>query len=285
MNLLEKVKEELQDNMKKIGIISGNGSLPKIFLEKCEKEEIEVFPVYLFDSVDEKIKEHCNSKKYSITQPGKIISFFKKNNISRVVMLGKVEKNLIFSNLKFDLIAMKILMKSKDKKDKNILASVIKYIEDEGIEVLPQNYLLEDYMVKEIDYTKRKINKNEEKTIYIGIEAAKMLTDIDAGQTVVVKNESVIALEGIEGTNEAILRGGNLAGKNCIIVKMARNKQDYRIDIPTIGLETIKKVVEINGSGIVIEAEKMLFIDQKEVVDYANKNKIFIKGIKYEREK
>ena len=107
-----------------------------------------------------------------------------------------------------------------------------------------------------------------------------MLTDIDAGQTVVVKDESVIALEGVEGTDKAILRGGELAGKNCIVVKMARRHQDYRIDIPTIGLEQIKKVVEINGRGIVIEADKMLFIDKEEVIKFANKNKIFIKGIK-----
>ena len=109
-----------------------------------------------------------------------------------------------------------------------------------------------------------------------------MLTDIDAGQTVVVKNQSVIALEGIEGTDKAILRGGELAGKNCIVVKMARKNQDYRIDIPTIGLGTVKKVAEIKGRGIVVEADKMLFIDQEEVINYANKNKIFIKGIKYE---
>lgn len=268
--------------MERIGIIAGNGKLPEIFLKKCVDNGFEPFPVYLFDSVEENVKTYKNSVKYSVAQPGKIISYFKKNNISRLVMLGKVEKNLIFSNLKFDFIAMKILFSSKNKKDKNILKAIIDYIEGEGIEVLPQNYLLDDYMAKNMEYTNKKPSSNEEKTIKIGIEAAKMLTDIDAGQTVVVKDESVIALEGVEGTDKAILRGGELAGKNCIVVKMARRDQDYRIDIPTIGIETLKKVVEINGSGIVIEAEKMLFIDQQEVIKFANKNKIFIKGIKYE---
>ena len=108
-----------------------------------------------------------------------------------------------------------------------------------------------------------------------------MLTDIDAGQTVVVKDESVIALEGVEGTDKAILRGGELAGKNCIVVKMARRNQYYRIDMPTVGLETIKKIAEISGRGIVIESDKMLFIDKEEVIKFANKNKIFIKGIKF----
>ncbi|MBP6125918.1 MAG: UDP-2,3-diacylglucosamine diphosphatase LpxI [Leptotrichiaceae bacterium] len=268
--------------MERIGIIAGNGKLPEIFLEQCYIKGIEPFPVYLFDSVEEKIKSHKNSIKYSVAQPGKIISYFKKNNISRLVMLGKVEKSLIFSNIKFDFTAMKILFSSKNKKDKNILKSIIDYIESEGIDVLPQNYLLDKEMSKEIIYTKRKPTEEDEKTIKIGMESAKMLTDIDAGQTSVVKNESVIALEAIEGTDQTILRGGELAGKGCIIVKAARRKQDYRIDIPTIGLETVKKVVEIGGRGIVIEAEKMLFIDQENVIEYADKNKIFIKGIKYE---
>ena len=120
------------------------------------------------------------------------------------------------------------------------------------------------------------------KTIEIGIEAARMLTAIDAGQTVVVKNESVVALEGVEGTDKTIERAGEYAGKDCIVVKMARPNQDYRIDIPTIGIDTVKKAAEIKAKGIVIESEHMLFIDQEEVINFADKNKIFIKGIKYE---
>ena len=240
--------------MDRIGLIAGNGKLPEMFIEQCIRQGIEPVSIYLFDSVEESVKKHVNSAKYSIAQPGKIISYFKKNNISRLVMLGKVEKDLIFSNLKFDFTATKILFSARNKKDKNILKAIIDYIEGEGITVLPQNYLFDEYMVKNENYTKNIPAKNEEKTIEIGIEAARMLTDIDAGQTVVVKDESV--------------------------VKTARRKQDYRIDIPTIGLETVKKVVEINGRGIIAEAEKMLFIDQKEVIEFANKNKIFIKGIK-----
>lgn len=265
--------------MNKVGLIAGNGKLPELFLKQCEKKGIELFSVYLFDSVENSIKNCSNSVKYSVAQPGKIISYFKRNELSHVIMLGKVEKDLIFSNLKFDFTATKILLSARNKKDKNILKAIINYIEGEGLTVLPQNYLLEDYMVKPTVYTKIFPSENEEKTIKIGIEAARMLTDIDAGQTVVVKNEAVIALEGLEGTDKAILRGGELAGKDCIVVKMARKNQDYRIDIPTIGLETLKKVVEIKARGIIVEAEKMLFIDQNEVINYANKNKIFIKGI------
>ena len=197
--------------MNKVGLIAGNGKLPELFLKQCEKNGIELFSVYLFDSVENSIKNCSNSVKYSVAQPGKIISYFKRNGLSHVIMLGKVEKDLIFSNLKFDFTATKILLSARNKKDKNILKAIINYIEGEGLTVLPQNYLLEDYMVKPTVYTKIFPSENEEKTIKIGIEAARMLTDIDAGQTVVVKNEAVIALEGLEGTDKAILRGGELA--------------------------------------------------------------------------
>ena len=267
--------------IEKVGLIAGNGKLPELFLNQCLLQGVETFSVYLFDSVEKSVKNHKNSVKYSVAQVGKIISYFKKNEVSHLVMLGKVEKNLIFSNLKFDLTATKILLSTKNKKDKNILKAIIDFIESENIQVLPQNYLMDEYIAGNEIYTKVSPSKDEEKTIKIGIEAARMLTDIDAGQTVVVKDESVIALEGVEGTDKAILRGGELAGKNCIVVKMARRNQDYRIDMPTIGLETIKKIAEINGRGIVIEADKMLFIDKEEVIKFANKNKIFIKGVKF----
>ena len=268
--------------MNKIAIITGAGKLPTLFLEEAVDKGYEVYPIYLFDGVDNKIKEYANSVKYSIAQVGKIIKYLKSKEISKLIMLGKVEKNLIFSNLKFDLVATKILMSTRNKKDKNILMAIINHLEKEGIEVLPQNFLMDRYMAREMEYTKRKALPDDMKTIEIGIEAARMLTAIDAGQTVVVKNESVVALEGVEGTDKTIERAGEYAGKDCIVVKMARPNQDYRIDIPTIGIDTVKKAAEIKAKGVVIESEHMLFIDQEEVINFADKNKIFIKGIKYE---
>ena len=269
--------------MEKVGLIAGNGKLPELFLNACQKKGIEIFCVYLFESVEESVKNYKNSVKYSVAQVGKIISYFKKQYPNALPSYPfRIESEFTkLLGIHEVIIEQVTISSAKNKKDKNILKAIIDYIESENITVLPQNYLLDEFMASEKVYTKASPDKNEKKTIEIGIEAAKMLTSIDAGQTVVVKNQSVIALEGIEGTDKTILRGGELAGKKCIVVKMARNDQDYRIDIPTIGLETVKKVVQINGRGIVIEADKMMFIDKEEVIDFANKNKIFIVGIKF----
>ena len=105
--------------MNKIAIITGAGKLPTLFLEEAVNKRYEVYPIYLFDGVDNKIKEYSNSVKYSIAQVGKIIKYLKSKEISKLIMLGKVEKNLIFSNLKFDLVETKILMSTRNKKEKS----------------------------------------------------------------------------------------------------------------------------------------------------------------------
>ncbi len=265
--------------MKKVAIVSGNGELPYYFLEEAEKNGYDVYPVGLFDSIDSRIKKHKNYVSFSIGQISKLKRYLKKNSIDEMIMLGKVEKSMVFTNFKLDLAAAFLMFKLPNKKDETIIMAIIKYFEKSGIRVLPQNHLLGDRMTVDKIYTKYKPTKKDLKTIEVGIEAAKALTSVDAGQTVVVKDRSVIALEGIEGTDKTILRAGELAGKGCIIVKMARPAQDMRVDIPAFGLTTMKNAVLIGAAGVVIEAEKMFFLDREEVLKIAEENNIFIIGV------
>ncbi|WP_300358852.1 UDP-2,3-diacylglucosamine diphosphatase LpxI [Fusobacterium sp.] len=267
--------------MKKIGVIVGNGRLPYSFLKEIEKnKEIEVFPIGLFDTIENEIKEYKNFKRFNIGEVGKITKHFILNEVKEIVMLGKVEKEVIFQNMELDKYGEEIINSLPDKKDETLLFAVIAFFRLNGIKVLPQNYLLKNIMFEDKCYTKAKPKDEERKTIKIGVEAAKHLSEVDAGQTVVCKDSSVVALEGIEGTDKAILRGGELGGSDCIVVKMARPQQDMRVDIPTVGINTIKKLVEINARGIVGEAGKMLFVDQEESIKLADEHNIFIIGVK-----
>lgn len=267
--------------MEKIGVIVGNGKLPLTFLKEVEKiEDVEVFIVGLFDTIEEDIKNYKNFKKFSIGEVGNITKYLLLNDINRIVMLGKVEKNIMFSDISFDKYGEEIIASLPDRKDETLLFAVIAFFRLNGIKVLSQNYLLKNIMFKEKCYTKVFPDKEDMKTIKIGIEAAKHLSEIDAGQTVVCKNRSIIALEGIEGTDETILRAGKLVGSGTLIVKMARPQQDTRVDIPVVGISTIKKIIEINAKGIIGEANKMIFLDQEEAIKIANENGIFIVGVK-----
>lgn len=266
--------------MKKIGIIVGNGKLPLYFLEEAESLGYDVFPIGLFDSIEGKIKEHPNYRQIHIGNVGEFVRYLLKNGIRELVMLGKVEKNLIFQDLKLDYYGEEIMKKLPDNKDETLLFGVIAFFRLNKIKVLPQNHLLGSMMFEKKIYTEAVPTSEDSQTIDMGIEAAKNLSKLDAGQTVVCKDSSVVALEGIEGTDKTIERAGEYAGAGCIIVKMSRPQQDMRVDIPAVGIETIKKAIEIGAKGIVGEAGRMLFLDKKECVDLANKNNLFIQGIK-----
>lgn len=266
--------------MKKVGIIVGNGKLPLYFLKEAEAQGIEVYLIGLFDTIDVEIKKHKNYKDFNIGEIGEIIKYLLLNDINEVVLLGKVEKSILFQQMKLDYFGEKLMEKLPDRKDETLLFGVISFLRLNKIKVLPQNYLLGNMMFSEKCYTKDTPSEEDKKTIQIGVEAAKALSEVDAGQTVVCKESSVIALEGIEGTDKTIERAGEYAGEGCIVIKMARPQQDMRVDIPAIGIETVKKAVQIKAKGIVAEANKMLFLDMKECMKLAEENNVFIIGVK-----
>ncbi len=264
--------------MEKIGIIVGNGKLPLYFLKESINENIELYPVGLFSSIEPEIKAHKNYKEFNIGNVGEITKYFLKNNILKVIMLGKVEKKLIFENLELDEIGTKLLKKLPDRKDETLLFGTIVFFKLNGIKILPQNYLLKTLMVEKKCYTTSTPTPEEKETIKIGLEAGIALGKLDIGQSIICKDSSIVAIEGIEGTDATILRGGLLSGRDTILIKMGRAQQDMRVDIPTVGINTIKKLVEIGARGIVMDSKKMLFLDQKECIELADKNKIFMIG-------
>lgn len=266
--------------MEKVAIIVGNGELPVKFIKAATANGIDPYPIGLFDTIAPVIKEHKNYTEISIGEIEKIVTFLIKNNIKKAVMLGKVDKHLLFNGITFDKIGRELLESLPDQKDETLLYGVIALFRLNGIKILSQSHLLKNLIVKDTVYTIEKPRKDEEETIKIGLEAAYALTAIDAGQCVTCKDQTVVTLEGMEGTDNTITRGYEYVGEGLILVKAARPSQDMRVDIPTIGLETVKKVIEVKGRGIVLEEKKMLFVDQEECIKLANKHKIFIMGTK-----
>lgn len=265
--------------MEKIGIFVGLGKLPLYFLSETNSQKFELFPLGLFDEIEEEIKIHSNYKQFNIGKVGEIIKYLLRNNVKKIIMLGKIEKELIFKNIKLDEIGEKLLEKLPDRKDETLLFGIISFLRLNKIKVLPQTYLMNNFIVKKKCYTIQEPNTKDLKTIKLGHEAAKMLSSIDAGQCVICKDISVVALEGIEGTDKCIERGGQLAGEGTIIIKMSRPQQDMRVDVPAIGIGTVRQAISIKAKGIVCEANKMIFLNENECIELANENNIFIIGI------
>jgi len=265
--------------MEKIGIFVGTGKLPLYFLTQANIKKFELFPMGFFDEIEDDIKKHPNYSKFNIGKVENIVKYLLKNNIKKLIMLGKVEKSIIFKDMELDNIGEKLLEKLPDKKDETLLFGIISFLRLNKIKVLPQTYLMNNFVVKKKCYTNLAPIEDDLKTIKIGLEAAKALSVVDAGQCVVCKNSSVVALEGIEGTDNCIKRGGNLAGDGTIIIKMSRPQQDLRVDVPAIGINTLEIALSIGAKGIVCESEKMLFVNERECVELANSNNMFILGI------
>ncbi|MGL5535027.1 MAG: LpxI family protein, partial [Cetobacterium sp.] len=135
--------------MKKVGIIVGNGKLPLYFLKEAEAKGIEVYLIGLFDTIEEDIKKHKNYRNFNIGEIGEITKYLLLNDIKEVVMLGKVEKSILFQQMKLDYFGEKLMEKLPDKKDETLLFGVISFLRLNKIKVLPQNHLLGDMMFKE----------------------------------------------------------------------------------------------------------------------------------------
>jgi len=266
--------------MKKIGLVAGNGKFPVYFAKEASKKGIDIYSVLLEDEADRNIEGIV--KNYIWLSPGKlsgILKFFKKNGIKEVVLAGQVKHRKLFE-IRPDVRAMKLLFSIKDRKADTILKALTDEFKKEGINILSSITFLEDKLVKEMVYTKKRPSRKDYEDIEFGYRIAKKIGEVDIGQTVVVKEKAVIAVEAMEGTDECIKRAGEITNE-FTVVKTAKPKQDLRFDVPVIGKRTIEVLIEAKGKVLAVEAGKTLFFDEEEAVDIADKNGIIIVGVKY----
>ena len=264
--------------MSRLGIIAGFGSLPFVGMEQALKEGED--PVFLgikesHFQVPEKYK-----KRYipiHITQIGNLIKICKKNQIDRLVLLGKVNKNILFKNFKFDLKTILLMAKMKNKNDYSIFETVAKELNKHEIEIIPQKIYLKKLFLPSGRYTKKKLLSKHIRDINFGIEEARKIAKLNIGQTVVVLNQSVLSVEAIEGTDEAILRAGRFCGKyQPTVCKTAKKNQDERFDLPTLGISTLKILKKSNCCTLAFDSKHTIIIEPKNFIELAEKYQINI---------
>ncbi len=267
--------------MKKLGIISGKGILPCILAKEARKKGYYVLMIAL-DPIADNIDGCADEvKRVNVGQLGSLIKTLKDAGIEETIMAGKVSKSLLYKgNIQPDLRAIKVLFKLKDRKDDTILQAITDELESEGIRLLKTTAFAEDILMPEGVLTDRKPDKSEKKDIRFGYMIAKEIGRLDIGQTVVVKDRAVMAIEAIEGTDEAIRRGGRLAGEGAVVVKVAKPQQDMRYDVPVVGLDTLKAMIEVKARVLAVESGQAIILQDQEIISLANANGISIVGIK-----
>ena len=257
-----------------IGLFLGDTDFSKIVLKKIKKLKKKYF-IIDFSKNNEFIKDK-NSYRISIGKFGKIIDLIKKKKSNKVLFAGKIAKPK-FSSLRLDLKGiyyMPSVIKAAKLGDAAIIKTVIKILNNEKIKVLSSIYFNPELACKKGDYTRIKPSLSDIKSINQGIKYLAKINGLDHVQALIVKDDKIIAKEDNKGTKKMMSK----LKKNSdgILIKYPKQKQDLRIDLPTIGIQTIRDCKKYGLKGIVLKSKKNIFLDKSKSIDFANKNKIFI---------
>jgi len=266
--------------MKKLGLISGSGELPLVVAEEARLKGYSVIAIGLEPLADKALASAVDEIKWiSVGRLGAVIDTLKKAGVKEAVMAGKVPKSLLYkSRIVPDLRAVKVLFSLKDRSDDSIMMAIIKELEKDGITLLNTTDFSSELLTPEGILTKKAPSEDEWKDIAFGFKIAKEMGRLDIGQTVVVKNQAVMAVEAIEGTDEAIRRGGRLAGHGAAVIKVSKPHQDLRFDVPVVGMDTLRAMIEAQVRVLALEVKKSILLNRGELLKKADKSKISIVG-------
>ncbi|MFC1620900.1 LpxI family protein [Candidatus Omnitrophota bacterium] len=256
--------------MKRIGLIAGNGAFPILFAQEAKKKSVEVVAIGIKEETEKELESYV-SKIYwlSVGELEKLFQVLLQEKLKEVVMAGQVKHKRLFENIKLDASMQKLLASTKDKKTDSLIGAIANKLEQAGIKVLDSTIFLSDYLPKKGVLTKNNLDKRILDDIEFGRGIAKSIAGLDIGQTVVVKDKVILAVESIEGTDETIKRGAQYGKDGVVVIKVSKPNQDMRFDVPIIGPETIKLLKQVNASCISIETGKTLIIDKDETIKLA----------------
>lgn len=260
-----------------IGLIAGGGKFPIIVAQAAQREGKKVIAVAHQGETRPEL-ETLVEKLFWIRlgEFGKLIRIFKKEGVKEVIMAGGIDKRKMFSKIHPDLKGILILARMSNRKDDFILRTVASELEKEGLQVYPSTVFLPSLLAPAGVLTKRHPTAAEERDIAFGWTQAKEMGKLDIGQCLVVRNGAVVAVEAIEGTDETIRRGGQLAREKAVVIKVSKPFQDLRFDLPAVGEQTIETMHEVKAGVLAIEAQKTLIFDREATIRLADTYKMVI---------
>jgi DUF1009 family protein len=260
-----------------LGIIAGNCVYPRLLADSARKAGVKLIVAAAFTGeTDPALAQHVDVIEWMrVGQLNRLLKFFREQRVHQAIMAGQIAPKNLF-DLHPDWRALLLLGKLKQRNAESIFAAIADELMKIDVELLPATTFLEDSLARSGLIAGPKLSRNEEEDVDLGWKIAKEIARLDIGQTVIVKNGTIVAVEAFEGTNEAIKRGGALAREGAIMVKVAKPHQDMRFDVPVIGVETIRVAAQAKLRVICIEAAKSLLLESDAIVDLANRSQISI---------
>ncbi len=262
-----------------LGIIAGSGVYPLLLADAARVAGVKKIIVAAFtDETSPEISNRADEIEWlRVGQLGKLLSFFRDASVRHAIMAGQIAPDNLFS-LRPDFKAMFLLARLKQRNAESIFGAIADQLAEIQVELLPATTFLDHLLAPAGHIAGPKLKEREEEDVTFGFEIAKQLSALDVGQTIVVKNGTVLAVEAFEGTNEAILRGGSLGKKNAIAIKVTKPGQDMRFDVPVIGTETLRVAVEAKVRAIAVESGRTLLLEKAALIALAERSKISLVG-------
>jgi DUF1009 family protein len=263
-----------------LGLIAGNGRFPFLVAEAAKRRGLRVVLVKLKEETDPGLEALADeTHEVSLGQLGACIAALRKSGVQEAIMAGQVRHRQIFSGIVPDLALMGVLTRLAFKNTDSLIGGVADALERGGIRLISSVRLLADQLADEGIMAGKKPSGDEVKAVEYGVTIATELGRLDLGQTVVIKDRAVVALEAMEGTDETIARAGRLAGPGVVVVKMAKPRQDLRFDVPVVGLGTLEALSDAKASVLAVEARKTLLLDKQAFLAAASGMGLAVVGV------
>jgi len=257
--------------MNAVGIIAGGGRLPFVAAAEARAQGRRVVAVGVRGETDPALAEVVDALHWvRLGQLGAVVKSLRREGVSEALLLGKVDITHLFSRVRPDLLGARVLFKARDLRGDSVLEAIVETLGGEGIRILETPPFLTPLLLHAGLLTRRAPSEQEQRDITLGREVARQIAGLRIGQTVVLKNGTVVAVESVEGTDAAIRRGGQLARGGVVVVKVARADQDLRFDLPTIGPETLAALRDAGATALALDAGRTLVLDRERFVSGAD---------------
>jgi len=263
-----------------LGLIAGSGVYPRLVAESARKQGVErILAIAFKKETDPMIARYADEVRWiAVGQLGPMLDFFKRGGVNHAVMAGQITPTNLF-RVRIDRPMLSVLKNLPRRNAETIFSAVANKLRAIGIELMPGSMFMESHMPAPGLLSKREATEREQKDIDIGIKTARTTSNLDIGQTVVIKQGTVLAVEAFEGTDETIKRAGRLGGPGTVVVKVAKQGHDMRFDIPVIGLRTMKLLKRVKAGVLAIEAGRSILLEREKIIEQADKMNICLTAL------
>jgi len=264
----------------RVALLCGSGRFPVLAAQEMLDQGFEVVALApAGESHPELLDRGLRLREFPFLHFQELLRILQEEGISRAVMVGKLYKTRMYHNLQLDEMALSLLRSLPDRRDDTILRAVVNALERAGITVDPATRYLQNWMAPPAALNGIPLSAREAADVRFGLDMAQGIGALDLGQTVIVKDQAVVAVEAMEGTDQAILRAGRLAGPGTVVVKTAKPGQDFRFDVPAVGMETLRYLEAARARVLAVEAGRVLLLERRKMTALAEVLGITLVGV------